>query len=148
GLERGGLGRQAHLGARGELLVGGVQILQQDAPRYAVHGQVVGGQQQELGLVGALVEVGQPEQGPVVQPRAQPHARVQRGGRVRDRAGPLRGRQRGQIVANQRYGQRHRELGPAAVQAPARRALRAAQPQGVVVAYQVLGGLAQQRRLQ
>ncbi|MNZ85032.1 hypothetical protein D3C78_1038080 [compost metagenome] len=47
-LERGGLGRQYHRLPGCTLLIGQVQVFQQDAPGHAVHHQVMGDQQQAL----------------------------------------------------------------------------------------------------
>ena len=52
------------------MLVGGEEVLQQDAPGDAVHHQVVDDQQQPVGLAGAQVEADRAQQGAVAQVQA------------------------------------------------------------------------------
>ena len=68
--EGGGLEGQAHRLAPGQLGVGRLEVLQQDAPGDAVHGQVVNHQQQARGAVRPQVEQGGPQQGPGFQVEA------------------------------------------------------------------------------
>ena len=70
-LEGGRLGWQLHRLSLAELSVGGLQILQQDAPGDAVDRQVMYHDQQPAGLACPQVKVGCPQQ--------RPHRQVQAG---------------------------------------------------------------------
>ena len=69
-LERGRLRRQAESPPTAELLVGRLQILQQDPPGDAIDHQVVDDDQQAARLVSTEVKEGNPQQRPLRQVQA------------------------------------------------------------------------------
>ena len=61
-LERGGLGRQTHGLTLAQLLVGGLQIVEQDRPGDDINGEMMDDQQQACRLLGSQMEEGGAQQ--------------------------------------------------------------------------------------